>query len=143
MKTSATSSRILKMLPVNYSLLGDAGATFSKTQIVNQLANAQLGDIALFHMNHPEKPVAEGVIAGVKALKALKAQGFSAKGVYSMHLNALCDLEDYTYQDVILQSVHKKNEYLAFKILIILAHAQIPYPKCEMARRTTSAFLPI
>ncbi len=44
--------------------------------------------------------------------------GRSAKGVYSMHLNALYDLENCTYQDAIIQPVRQKNEYLSFATMI-------------------------
>lgn len=42
------------------------------------------------------------------------APGHSAKGFYSMHLNAFFDLEKQTYTDAIIQAVHKKNEFSAF-----------------------------
>jgi hypothetical protein len=42
------------------------------------------------------------------------APGHSAKGFYSMHLNAVYDLERHTYTDALIQPVHKKNEFLAF-----------------------------
>ncbi len=40
--------------------------------------------------------------------------GHSANGVYSMHLNAVYDLDSHTYTDALLQSVHDKNEFRAF-----------------------------
>ena len=40
--------------------------------------------------------------------------GHSAKGFYSMHLNAFFDLERHTYTDAILQPVHQKDEFKAF-----------------------------
>lgn len=40
--------------------------------------------------------------------------GNSAKGVYSMHLNAFFDLETHTYTDALIQPVHCKNEFGAF-----------------------------
>lgn len=58
---------------VGYSLLGDAGATFSESQIKSQLLKAKSGDIALFHMNKPAGSTAEALI---KYLPELKKQGY-------------------------------------------------------------------
>lgn len=57
-----------------FSVLGDAGATFSAPQVTHQLLTAQGGDILLFHMNHPESGTREGIIEGIAKLKA---SGFS------------------------------------------------------------------
>ncbi|MEB3102556.1 polysaccharide deacetylase family protein [Ferviditalea candida] len=54
--------------PVNFNVLGDAGATFSKNQIVKQFSKAGPNSIIIFHMNHPEKQTADGVMAGVPRL---------------------------------------------------------------------------
>ncbi|MEA1976138.1 MAG: transposase [Bacillota bacterium] len=40
--------------------------------------------------------------------------GHSAKGVYSMHLNAFFDLKTHIYTDALIQVVHNKNEFSAF-----------------------------
>ena len=40
--------------------------------------------------------------------------GHSAKGFYSMHLNAFYDLHKHTYTDALIQPVHFKDEYKAF-----------------------------
>lgn len=42
------------------------------------------------------------------------SEGHSAKGYYSMHLNAFYDLKTHTYTDAIIQPIHKINEYHAF-----------------------------
>lgn len=42
------------------------------------------------------------------------SQGHSAKGFYSMHLNAFYDLDRHTYTDAITQAVHNKDEFRAF-----------------------------
>lgn len=42
------------------------------------------------------------------------SEGHSAKGFYSMHLNAFYDLQNHTYTDAITQPVHQKNEFRAF-----------------------------
>lgn len=57
-----------------FSVLGDAGATFSSDKVAHQITNAKSGDIVLLHMNHPESGTREGVI---EAIIKLKAQGFS------------------------------------------------------------------
>jgi peptidoglycan/xylan/chitin deacetylase (PgdA/CDA1 family) len=57
-----------------FSVLGDAGATFSAPKVAQQLESAHNGDIVIFHMNHPEGGTREGVIEGITKLKA---QGFS------------------------------------------------------------------
>jgi peptidoglycan/xylan/chitin deacetylase (PgdA/CDA1 family) len=58
---------------IGFSILGDAGATFSKEQVKTALLRAQPGDIAILHMNHPAGGTAAGVIA---ALPVLKRRGF-------------------------------------------------------------------
>lgn len=40
--------------------------------------------------------------------------GHSVKGFYSMHLNALYDLQKHTYTDALIQPVHQKDEFHAF-----------------------------
>ncbi len=57
-----------------FSVLGDAGATFSAPKVAQQLANAHNGDIIILHMNHPESGTRDGVMEGVAKLKE---QGFS------------------------------------------------------------------
>lgn len=42
------------------------------------------------------------------------SEGHSAKGFYSMHLNALYDLQRHTYSDALIQPVHQKDEFRAF-----------------------------
>lgn len=40
--------------------------------------------------------------------------GHSAKGFYSIHINAFYGLERHTYTDALLQPVHQKDEFRAF-----------------------------
>lgn len=42
------------------------------------------------------------------------SEGHSAKGFYSMHLNAFYDLQKHTYTDALIQPVHQKDEFQAF-----------------------------
>ena len=58
---------------VNFSVRGDAGATYSKTQVKEALWNAPPSSIILMHMNHPEGQTAEGVI---EAIPEMKKRGF-------------------------------------------------------------------
>jgi peptidoglycan/xylan/chitin deacetylase (PgdA/CDA1 family) len=54
---------------VNYSVLGDAGATFSREQVKQALLGAPLRAIVLLHMNHPESGTAAGVLDAVPELR--------------------------------------------------------------------------
>lgn len=58
---------------IGFSLLGDAGATFSAAQVTAAFLKARPGDIIIAHMNHPESGTADGFIA---ALPQLKKRGF-------------------------------------------------------------------
>lgn len=49
----------------------------------------------------------------------------SASGFYSMHINAFYDINKRIYTDAILQSAHKKDEFLAFCQLV---DRHIPHP---------------
>lgn len=40
--------------------------------------------------------------------------GHSARGFYSIHINAFYDMERHTYTDALLQPVHQKDEFRAF-----------------------------
>lgn len=42
------------------------------------------------------------------------SEGHSAKGFYSMHLNAFYDLDSHTYTDALIQPAHEKDEFSAF-----------------------------
>ncbi|MCZ8513947.1 polysaccharide deacetylase family protein [Paenibacillus filicis] len=59
----------LGLLPVNFDVLGDAGATFSAEQIRQAFLTSVSGSIIICHMNHPEKHTAEGVMLGVPELR--------------------------------------------------------------------------
>lgn len=62
-------SRDLGHEVAGYSLLGDAGATWSAAQVKAALLKATPGDIALLHMNHPEAGTGAGIIAAVPELQ--------------------------------------------------------------------------
>ena len=54
--------------PVGFSVLGDAGATLSKENVVKAFNSAKAGDIIIAHANHPEKSSGEGVVMGLEEL---------------------------------------------------------------------------
>lgn len=51
-----------------FSILGDAGATFSAAQVEAALVKAAPGAVALLHMNHPQSGTAAGIMAAVPRL---------------------------------------------------------------------------
>lgn len=57
-----------------FSVLGDAGATFTAKQVETAVLSAKAGDIIICHMNHPESGTAEGLKA---AIPQLLKQGYS------------------------------------------------------------------
>jgi len=54
---------------VGFSVLGDAGATFSREQVTAALLTSGPGSIVILHMNHPESGTGQGVMAAVPLLK--------------------------------------------------------------------------
>jgi peptidoglycan/xylan/chitin deacetylase (PgdA/CDA1 family) len=56
-----------------FSLLGDAGATYSREQVKKALLAASPGDIVILHINHPESGTGAGVM---DAIPELKRRGF-------------------------------------------------------------------
>ena len=65
-----------------YSLLGDAGATWSAAQVKAALLKAVPGDIALLHMNHPESGTGAGISA---AVPELQRRGFRFDSLPPLH----------------------------------------------------------
>jgi peptidoglycan/xylan/chitin deacetylase (PgdA/CDA1 family) len=58
---------------VGFDILGDKGATYSSAEVKQALLEAVPGSIAIFHMNHPERETAEGLM---EALPILRERGF-------------------------------------------------------------------
>ena len=58
---------------VNFSVLGDAGITYSKEQVKEALLNTSPSSIVILHMNHPKGETAKGLM---EAVPELKKQGF-------------------------------------------------------------------
>ncbi len=54
---------------IGWSIVGDAGATYSKKDVIEALLGAAPGSIVILHANHPEGETAEGVMAAVPELK--------------------------------------------------------------------------
>ena len=54
---------------VHFSVLGDAGATYTKNQVKKALLNGPPSSIVLMHMNHPEGETAEGLIEAIPEMK--------------------------------------------------------------------------
>lgn len=48
-----------------FSILADAGATYSSEKVAQQIKSAHSGDIIIAHMNHPESGTRDGVIMAV------------------------------------------------------------------------------
>lgn len=59
---------------IGFSILGDAGATFSTKQVEKAFLKAKKGEIIIVHFNHPESQTRDGMI---KAINQLKERGFS------------------------------------------------------------------
>jgi len=58
---------------VGYSVLGDAGATFSSEQVFRSISLSRPGDIILCHMNQPSSDTYEGLL---RVLPLLQEKGF-------------------------------------------------------------------
>lgn len=54
---------------VGFSVLGDAGATFTSEQVSSALLTSAPGAIVILHMNHPESGTGQGVMAAVPQLR--------------------------------------------------------------------------
>ena len=62
-------SQALSHEVAGFSVLGDAGATYSAAQVKAALLKATPGDVILCHMNHPESGTGTGIISAVPELK--------------------------------------------------------------------------
>ena len=58
---------------IGFSILGDAGATFSAKKVEEAFLKAKKGEIVIIHMNHPTSDTAQGTI---NAITKLKQKGF-------------------------------------------------------------------
>jgi peptidoglycan/xylan/chitin deacetylase (PgdA/CDA1 family) len=62
-------ARALRHEVAGFSVLGDAGATYTAAQVKAALLGAVAGDVILCHMNHPESGTGAGIMAAVPELK--------------------------------------------------------------------------
>ena len=53
---------------IGFSVLGDAGATYTAAQVTAAFLSAHPGDIIIAHMNHPEAGTGAGIMAAVPEL---------------------------------------------------------------------------
>lgn len=73
---SASMTRALGLIPVNFSVNLDAGATFPATTVAAQLGSLRTGDIGIGHFNQPDSHTAAGVSKALDALlSSLQDQG--------------------------------------------------------------------
>jgi len=54
---------------IGFSVLGDAGATYTREQVTAAFLQAVPGSIVIAHMNHPESGTGKGIMAAVPLLK--------------------------------------------------------------------------
>ena len=73
-ETSVEIAEDLGLQVVNFDVIGDGGATFTKGEVVQEMLKAQPGSIVILHMNQPDSETAEGV---KEAVLSLLEQGFS------------------------------------------------------------------
>lgn len=70
---------------INFNVLGDAGATFSKAQIERALLGAKPGTIILYHINRPESDIAEALIEALPKPPLCPPQGLSSAVIINWH----------------------------------------------------------
>ncbi|MCH5585302.1 polysaccharide deacetylase family protein [Shimazuella sp. AN120528] len=63
----------LNEIPVNFDIIGDAGATFTTKQVEHSMLRAKPGSIIILHMNQPKGDTAEGI---QKAIPRLLQEGY-------------------------------------------------------------------
>ena len=59
----------LEQQVAGFSVLGDAGATWSEEQVKKALLGVKPGDVVILHMNHPQAGTGKGVMAAVPELR--------------------------------------------------------------------------
>ncbi|OFI38089.1 polysaccharide deacetylase [Arthrobacter sp. SW1] len=65
---AAAIARKLGQVPVNFSVNGDAGATFAASEVAAALAGVRGGDIVIAHFNRPDGGTAAGYAAALPKL---------------------------------------------------------------------------
>ncbi|WP_354217021.1 polysaccharide deacetylase family protein [Arthrobacter sp. UYCo732] len=69
---AAAITRRLGLLPVNFTINGDGGATFAPSTVAAEVGKARNGDIVIAHFNKPGSATAAGL---AQALPRLLGQG--------------------------------------------------------------------
>ncbi|MGO4230010.1 polysaccharide deacetylase family protein [Arthrobacter sp. YAF34] len=59
----------LGLIPVGFTINGDAGATFPAATVTREISRARAGDIVIAHGNHPGGGTAPGLAHALKAMK--------------------------------------------------------------------------
>lgn len=81
-EVAAEVVRAIGLVPVNFDVNADAGATFTPAQVRSSLLTAGPGSICIGHFNRPESGTAEGVRDAIAELK-------SGGATFSTLINAL------------------------------------------------------
>ncbi|QUH26508.1 polysaccharide deacetylase family protein [Serpentinicella alkaliphila] len=107
---------------INYNVLGDAGATFRKEQIVKSAITATPGSIFLYHMNRPESQVYEGV---KEAITILREKGYEFVKLEDFHdqlgPRTMEELRRDTIKDLLQDRINefRLKKYKIFKNLLL------------------------
>jgi peptidoglycan/xylan/chitin deacetylase (PgdA/CDA1 family) len=64
-EVAAELVRAVGLVPVNFSVNGDGGATFSPAQVAAEVGKARAGDIVISHLNRPGSGTAPGYEAAL------------------------------------------------------------------------------
>lgn len=68
-EVSAAIVRSLGVVPVGFSINGDAGATFPAATVTREISRARAGDIVIAHGNHPAGGTAAGLTHALALMK--------------------------------------------------------------------------
>ena len=71
-EVSSLIVRTMGLIPVGFSINGDAGATLPAQKVTNEISRARANDIVIAHGNHPAGGTAQGL---TRALAIMKTRG--------------------------------------------------------------------
>ncbi|PSS45424.1 polysaccharide deacetylase [Arthrobacter woluwensis] len=80
-EVSAAMVRRCGLLPANFSVNADGGATFTPEMVAGQLAEVKAGDVVISHFNQPRSGTGEGYVAGLP--------GMLGRGLHFAHLSTV------------------------------------------------------
>ncbi|SEC20097.1 polysaccharide deacetylase family protein [Arthrobacter woluwensis] len=83
-EVSAAMVRRCGLLPANFSVNADGGATFTPQMVAGQLAEVKAGDVVISHFNQPRSGTGEGYVAGLP--------GMLGRGLHFAHLSTVFGL---------------------------------------------------